>query len=69
MTKAYSNGEITILWKPELCIHSGNCVRLLPQVYHPKEHPWVSPQNASTAELIHQINHCPSGALSYRETQ
>lgn len=35
MTKEYSNGEITIIWQAEKCIHSANCVRLLPNVYHP----------------------------------
>jgi len=66
MIKEYSNGELTVIWKPDLCIHSGNCVRLLPAVYHPKEAPWVKPENATTEELIDQINQCPSGALSYR---
>jgi len=38
----------------------------LPQVYNPKERPWVKIENATTDELIAQINKCPSGALSYR---
>ena len=62
----YSNGEITIVWKPDLCQHSGICVRTLPAVYHPKERPWINPLNATTAELINQVNKCPSGALSFR---
>lgn len=66
MTKEYSNGEITIIWQAGKCIHSGNCVRLLPNVYHPKEAPWVKPENATTQQLVDQINQCPSGALSYR---
>lgn len=64
--REYTNGEITIIWQPEKCIHSGVCVRMLPNVYRPKERPWVTPENATTAELKHQIEHCPSGALSYR---
>jgi len=66
MTKEYSNGEITIVWKPEMCIHAGNCVRLLPAVYNPREIPWCKPENATTQQLIDQIKKCPSGALSYR---
>lgn len=62
----YTNGELTILWKPERCQHAGICVKMLPAVYNPKERPWVKPAKATTAELITQINHCPSGALSYR---
>ena len=62
----YSNGDITIIWQPDLCKHSGICVKTLPGVYHPKDRPWIKPENASTEELIHQVNLCPSGALSYR---
>lgn len=64
--KEYPNGEITVIWKPELCIHSGNCVHMLPKVYNPKERPWVKPENATKEQLITQIDCCPSGALSYR---
>ncbi|NDV68852.1 (4Fe-4S)-binding protein [Dysgonomonas sp. 25] len=64
--KEYTNGEITIIWNPELCIHSGVCVRALPQVYNPKERPWVKPENATTEQLKVQISQCPSGALSYK---
>lgn len=62
----YTNGELTIVWQPKLCIHSGVCVSMLPDVYHPKERPWVQIENATTDELIEQIGRCPSGALSYR---
>ena len=62
----YSNGELTIIWQPDLCQHSGICVKTLPQVYNPKERPWIKIENATTEELIAQINQCPSGALSYR---
>tara|TARA_R110000796_G_scaffold183498_2_gene300068 strand:+ start:170731 stop:170940 length:210 start_codon:yes stop_codon:yes gene_type:complete len=62
-TKEYSNGEITILWQPDKCIHSGICVKTLPKVYNPKEKPWMKVENASTNELINQVSKCPSGAL------
>lgn len=61
----YSNGEITVIWRPELCQHAGICVKLLPQVYNPAERPWVKVGNASTEELVEQIKSCPSDALSY----
>ncbi|WP_217931969.1 (4Fe-4S)-binding protein [Bacteroides caecimuris] len=62
----YTNGELTIVWKPELCQHARICVKMLPNVYHPKERSWVQIENATTEELIAQISKCPSGALSYR---
>lgn len=65
IVKHYSNGELTVVWKPALCIHSGVCVRTLPKVYNTQERPWIKPENATTEELKTQIDRCPSGALSY----
>jgi len=64
--KTYTNGELTVIWKAEKCIHSGICARTLPNVYKPKERPWIIPEKATTQELKDQIDCCPSGALSYR---
>jgi uncharacterized Fe-S cluster protein YjdI len=63
-SKSYSNGEITILWQPSKCTHSGICVKTLPKVYNVNERPWVKPENATTQALIAQVSNCPSGALS-----
>ncbi len=65
ITKEYTNGELTIVWKPERCIHAAECVKALPEVYNPKEKPWLKIENATTDELKSQIKKCPSGALSY----
>ena len=65
LKKEYSNGELTIVWKPNLCIHAGECVKALPEVYKPGERPWINIENASNEELKAQIAKCPSGALSY----
>jgi uncharacterized Fe-S cluster protein YjdI len=63
--KEYSNGEITVVWQPELCIHSGKCVQSLPEAYKPDQKPWIQIENASTDQFKNQIATCPSGALSY----
>lgn len=60
----YTNGELTIVWKPEKCQHAGVCVKMLPEVYHPKERPWVQVENATTEQLVDQVGKCPSGALT-----
>ena len=65
-THEYNAGEITILWKPKVCIHAGVCIKMLPQVYNPKDRPWIKAENATTEELKNQIENCPSGALSYQ---
>lgn len=63
--KEYSNGEITIVWKPDLCFHSRNCVNGLPQVFDNKARPWINAEGAGSLAIIRQVNKCPSGALSY----
>ena len=63
--KEYTNGELTIVWQPSKCIHAGECVKRLPQVYNPNERPWIKAEGADTNALKDQIDHCPSGALSY----
>ena len=65
ITKHYSNGEVTIVWKPDVCIHSGICFRGLAQVFDPRRKPWIMAEVATTGEIISQIKKCPSGALSF----
>ena len=65
MKKEYSNGEITVVWQPDLCIHVGNCAKGLPEVFNPKARPWVAIDAASTSKIKAQVEQCPSGALSY----
>lgn len=65
MDKEYSNGEITIKWRPGKCVHAGVCVKTLPKVYNPNKKPWIAIENATSEALKSQINQCPSGALSY----
>ena len=64
-TREYTNGEVTIVWKPESCIHSGICVKGLPNVFKPNVNPWIRIEKGSTEDLINQVKRCPSGALSY----
>lgn len=66
ISKEYNTEGITVIWKPKKCIHSEVCVKTLPDVYKPKEKPWIVPGNTSVSALKSQIDLCPSGALSYR---
>jgi uncharacterized Fe-S cluster protein YjdI len=65
ITKKYTNGEVTIVWKPNQCIHSTICFKGLGQVFDPRRRPWITPEQATTQEIVEQIKKCPSGALSY----
>lgn len=65
ITMKYSNGEVTVIWRPSLCQHAGNCVRGLPSVFDFKRKPWIDAKQATTFEIVEQVKKCPSGALSY----
>ncbi len=65
IVKKYQNGDLTVVWKPQLCIHAKICVKTLPEVYDPNEKPWIKAENASIETLKSQIAKCPSGALTY----
>ena len=64
-TLHYSNREVTVIWKPALCIHSGICANGLPGVFDPRRKPWIDVQQADTNAIIEQVKKCPSGALSF----
>ncbi len=66
--KEYSNGEITVFWEPNKCIHSKNCVRGLPSVFNHDSRPWINMKESSSEEIIRVIDKCPSGALSYKKS-
>jgi len=65
ITKKYSNGEVTIVWKPAMCIHSAICFKGLGEVFDPQKRPWITPEGSTTEKIVAQVKKCPSGALSY----
>ena len=69
VSKSYSNDEITVFWRPELCIHSANCLIGLPGVFDSSERPWVNIHGASSKEIIKTVNTCPSRALLFLKNQ
>ena len=60
----YKNEEVTVVWKPELCKHSGRCVTQLPAVFNLKAQPWINVNGADAQTIIEQVAKCPTGALS-----
>ncbi len=64
-TVQYTNGEVTVVWKPHVCKHSTHCFRELPAVFDPKKRPWVNIHGATSQQIIEQVKKCPSGALSF----
>jgi putative redox protein len=66
-THTYSNSDITVVWKPELCRHAARCATQLPQVFNPATKPWINPDGATSSEIIEQVSRCPTGALSIKQ--
>jgi len=63
--KKYTNGEVTVVWKPEVCTHSRLCWTQLTSVFNPRTRPWINMDGADTERIIEQVSKCPSGALSF----
>jgi uncharacterized Fe-S cluster protein YjdI len=59
------NGEITVIWKPKVCIHSTLCWKGRIEVFNPKVRPWIKIDGATTEKIFEQVRRCPSGALNY----
>ncbi len=65
MTKHYTNDDITVVWKPDACIHSALCWKGLLEVFDPRKRPWINMEGTESDAIIAQVEKCPSGALSW----
>lgn len=61
----YQTPDITVTFDPNVCIHSGVCVRGLPLVFDVARKRWIRPELASPGDVAAQVARCPSGALQY----
>jgi len=62
-TRVYSNRELAVEWRPELCEHCRNCVIELPKVFDTNARPWVNMDGGTTEDIRRVVDDCPSGAL------
>jgi CDGSH-type Zn-finger protein/uncharacterized Fe-S cluster protein YjdI len=64
--RAYGDERIEVTWEPDLCIHAGECFGNLPDVFRPRERPWVRLDMADADALARTVARCPTGALGIR---
>ncbi|HEY9377938.1 MAG TPA: CDGSH iron-sulfur domain-containing protein [Jiangellaceae bacterium] len=65
-TREYTSAGITVIWDATRCIHTGRCLRELPDVFDLNQRPWVDVEAATAEEIATAIRHCPTDALRYR---
>ena len=64
--QTYEAKGIVVTFDPEVCQHTGVCLRGLPDVFDVNRKRWVRPELSSPEEVAAQVRRCPSGALQYR---
>lgn len=70
MTKrlqTYEGNGVEVSFDPNVCIHSGICVRGLPGVFDVKRKRWVDVSQADADAIVAQVAKCPSSALQARK--
>lgn len=66
MRKTYEGRDIEVTFELGLCIHVGECLLGLPEVFDAQRRPWVLPDAADADAVAEVVERCPSGALQYR---
>ena len=59
---------MNVKWNEKTCIHAGECVKNLPNVFKVVDDKFVIDKNAATEDEIKRVaGLCPSGALTIEE--
>jgi uncharacterized Fe-S cluster protein YjdI len=59
---------LEVTWDSKVCIHSGNCVKTLPEVFKVENGKFViEPAASDESRLRGAIAACPSGALGLKQ--
>lgn len=67
-TRDYERDGLIVHWDAQLCQHSAVCWHSLPEVFRPKDRPWIAIEGAALDLIKDTVRACPSGALRYTET-
>jgi CDGSH-type Zn-finger protein/uncharacterized Fe-S cluster protein YjdI len=63
--RTYENDRIRVYWDSARCIHTGICLRALPEVFDTSRRPWVEIDAADADAVADTVERCPTGALRY----
>jgi len=63
--RTYENDRIRVHWDSARCIHTGICLRALPDVFDTGRRPWVEIDAAAADAVADAVERCPTGALRY----
>ena len=66
MRRTYRGKGIEVSFDLGQCIHIGECLRGLPDVFALDGRPWIAPDQAPADRVADLVQRCPSGALQYR---
>jgi uncharacterized Fe-S cluster protein YjdI/CDGSH-type Zn-finger protein len=66
MRKTYRGDAIEVTFDLDRCIHVGECLLSLPEVFDLQRRPWIAPGAADPDTVAEAVERCPSGALQYR---
>jgi uncharacterized Fe-S cluster protein YjdI len=59
---------VQVSWDKNVCIHSGNCVKTLPQVFKVENGKFVIDPSATDDDKVRAaVAACPSGALQVKD--
>jgi uncharacterized Fe-S cluster protein YjdI len=61
--QVYETPNVRVTFDPNVCMHSGVCLRTLPAVFDVSRPRWVRPELAAPTEVLSAVAKCPSGAL------
>jgi uncharacterized Fe-S cluster protein YjdI/CDGSH-type Zn-finger protein len=66
MRKTYTGSAIEVSFDLDQCIHVGECLLSLPEVFDLRRRPWLLPDASDAPSVADVVERCPSGALQYR---
>ena len=66
--QTYEAPGVTVTFDPNVCVHSGICMRGLRAVFDVSRRRWIHADAATPDEVVAQVARCPSGALQTTRT-